>query len=97
MYAIRSYYDISIGENFYSNFNLVILDCAQVKIGNDVLIGPNVAIYAATHPVDAKERLEEWEYSRGITIGNGVWVGGNTVINPGVTIGDNAVIRNNFV
>ena len=83
---------ISIGENFYSNFNLVVLDCAEVTIGDDVMIGPNVALYAATHPVDAKVRNEGWEYSAAITIGDGVWIGGNAVINPGVTIGANAVI-----
>ncbi len=83
---------ISIGENFYSNFNLVVLDCAAVTIGDDVMIGPNVAIYTATHPVDAKERIDGWEYSKAITIGNGVWIGGNAVINPGVTIGNHSVI-----
>ncbi|ADE53259.1 sugar O-acetyltransferase [Coraliomargarita akajimensis] len=83
---------IKIGENFYSNFNLVILDCAQVTIGKDVMIGPNVALYAATHPVDATERNDGWEYAREIQIGDGVWIGGNAVINPGVRIGDNTVI-----
>ncbi|MCI8492657.1 MULTISPECIES: sugar O-acetyltransferase [Anaerotruncus] len=86
-----------VGENFYANYNLTVLDCAHVTIGDNVMLGPNVSIYTATHPLDARERASGLEMARPITIGNDVWIGGNTVINPGVTIGDGAVIGSGSV
>ena len=88
---------IEIGENFYSNYNLVILDCAHIKIGDNVFIAPNVGIYAAGHPLDVKTRNSGLEFGKPVTIGNNVWIGGSVVINPGVTIGDNAVIGSGSV
>jgi maltose O-acetyltransferase len=85
-------YNIHIGENFYANYNLIILDCADVIIGNNVLMAPNVGIYTAGHPIHHEPRNQEYEYAFPITIGNNVWIGGNVVINPGITIGDNTVI-----
>ena len=85
-------YNISVGDNFYSNHNLIILDVNKVTIGNNVLIGPNVGIYTAEHPVDAIERSKLMEYGKPISIGNNVWIGGNVAILSGVTIGDNTVI-----
>lgn len=85
-------YNIELGDNFYSNYNLIILDCAKVTIGDNVLIGPNVGIYTAGHPLDYEIRNQEYEYAFPIRIGNNVWIGGNVVINPGISIGDNAVI-----
>jgi acetyltransferase-like isoleucine patch superfamily enzyme len=85
-------YNIHLGENFFSNFNCVILDEAEVRFGNDVLLAPNVSIYTVNHPLNAGRRRAGLEYGRPVTIGNNVWVGGNTVILPGVTIGDNTVI-----
>lgn len=85
-------YNIEIGENFYSNYNLIILDCAKVVIGDNVMIGPNVSIYTAGHPVHYEIRNQELEYAFPVSIGKNVWIGGNVVINPGVTIGDNSVI-----
>lgn len=85
-------YNIEIGDNFYSNHNLIILDCAKVKIGDNVFVGPNVGIYTPCHPIDAKERMTFKEWAEPITIGNDVWLGGNVTILPGVTIGDNVVI-----
>lgn len=90
-------FNISIGENFYSNYNLIILDCAPVTIGDNVLLAPNVAIYAAGHPLDAGLRNSGQEYGQPVTIGDNVWVGGNTVINPGVTIGSDVVIGSGSV
>lgn len=81
-----------IGENFYSNYDCIILDIANVKIGDNVMFGPRVGLYTAGHPIDAVIRNEYYEYGKPITIGNNVWVGGNVVVNPGVTIGDNVVI-----
>lgn len=85
-------YNIHVGENFYANFNLVILDCAPVHIGENALIGPDVGIYTAGHPLDHSSRTDGLEYALPITIGNNVWIGGHVVINPGITIGDNVVI-----
>lgn len=70
----------------------MILDCAKVKIGNNVMFGPNVSVYTAGHPLDKETRNSGLEYAHPITIGNDVWIGGNVVILPGVTIGDGAVI-----
>lgn len=90
-------YNIEIGENFYSNYNLIILDCAKVSIGDNVLIAPNVSIYTAGHPIHFEPRNNEYEYALPIVIGNNVWVGGNVVINPGITIGENSVIGSGSV
>lgn len=90
-------YNIEIGENFYSNYNLIILDCAPVKIGDNVLIGPNVSIYTARHPIHYEIRNQEYEYAFPVIIGDNVWIGGNVVINPGVSIGENSVIGSGSV
>lgn len=85
-------YHIHIGKNFFANTNLVILDGADVSIGDNVFIAPNVGIYTAGHPLDIDRRNAGLEYAYPIRIGNNVWIGGNVVILPGVTIGDGAVI-----
>lgn len=88
-------YNISVGNNLQANFGLVILDCAAVTIGDNCLIAPNVHIYAATHPLDPKHRQDNddyYELAKPVKIGNNVWIGGQTTICPGVTIGDNCVI-----
>ena len=85
-------YNIEIGENFYSNHNLIILDVGKVRIGDNVQIAPNVSIYTAGHPVHPESRNSGYEYGIDITIGDNVWIGGSVTILPGVTIGDNAVI-----
>lgn len=89
--------NIEIGENFYANYNLVILDCAKVTIGDNVLIGPNVGIYTAGHPLHFELRNEEWEFAFPITIEDNVWIGGNVVLNPGVTVGRNSVVGSGSV
>ena len=85
-------YNIEIGENFYSNHNLIILDVGKVRIGDNVQVAPNVSIYTAGHPVHPDSRNSGYEYGIDITIGDNVWIGGNTCILPGVTIGKNVVI-----
>ena len=70
-------YNIFIGDNFYANHNLVILDCAEVSFGNNVFIGPNCGFYTAGHPVDAPTRNSGLEYAKPIKVGNDVWIGGN--------------------
>ena len=83
---------IEVGENFFANYNFIVLDGNYVRIGDNVWIAPNVGIYAAGHPLDVKDRIDGWEYAFPVTIGNNVWIGGSVVILGGVTIGDNAVV-----
>lgn len=90
-------YNIFLGDNFYANYNLIILDCAQVTIGDNVMIGPNVSLFTAGHPVHPEPRIAGWEFAKPITIGDNVWIGGHTVVNPGVTIGKNTVIGSGSV
>ena len=85
-------YNIFVGENFYANFNLVILDEAPVTFGDNVFIAPNCGFYTAGHPLDASERRMGLEYARPISVGNDVWIGAGVSVLPGVTIGNNCVI-----
>lgn len=85
-------FNIECGENFYINHNGVILDCAKVKFGDNVFIGPNCGFYTAIHPIKAEERNTVLESAKPITVGNNVWIGGNAVLLPGVSIGNNTVI-----
>ena len=85
-------YNIKIGDNFYSNHNLVILDPAPITFGNNVFIGPNCGFYSPSHPINPVERNSYLEYAKPIKIGNNVWFGGNITVLGGVTIGNNAVI-----
>lgn len=83
---------VHVGKNFYSNFNLVLVDDGEIYIGDRVMIGPNVTICTTGHPVYPLYRELVAHYSLPIHIGNNVWIGAHSVILPGVTIGDNAVI-----
>lgn len=85
-------YNIEIGENFYANYNLIILDCAKVTFGDNVQIAPNCGFYAVGHPLDADTRASGVEFSKPITIGNNVWIGAGVTVLAGVNIGDNTVI-----
>lgn len=85
-------YNIELGENFYANHNLVILDGAKITFGDHVFIGPNCSFYASGHPLDVCQRNEGLEYAHPITVGDNVWFGGNVVVLPGVKIGNNSVI-----
>jgi maltose O-acetyltransferase len=84
-------YNIFAGEGVYFNVNCVVLDTMKVEIGNHVFFGPNVHIYTATHPLDFMERRTV-EFSKPVVIGNDCWIGGNTVICPGVRIGEGCTI-----
>ncbi len=75
-------YNIKVGNNFYANYNLTILDCAKVSIGNNCFIAPNVSILTAGHPIHFEIRNQEYEYAFPITIEDNVWLGANVVINP---------------
>lgn len=85
-------YNIELGENFYMNVNCVILDEAKITFGNNVFIAPNCAFYTAGHPLDVEQRNRGLEYAKPIIVGNNVWIGGNVIVVPGVTIGNNCVI-----
>lgn len=85
-------YNIIVGNNFYANHNCVILDVNKVIIGENVKFGPCVQVYTATHPLDYKKRMQGVEMAYPIEIGNNVWIGGGTIICPGVKIGENSVI-----
>ena len=85
-------WNIEVGENFSANYNLTVLDVGKVTIGDNVMIAPNVSIYTAGHPVHPESRNSGYEYGIPVSIGNNVWIGGNVVILPGVSIGDNVVI-----
>lgn len=89
--------NIHVGENFFANFNLTVLDEALVVFGDNCLVGPNVSIYTACHPLSPEERNSWVEWARPVTIGNNVWIGGSATILPGVTIGDNCVIGSGSV
>ena len=89
--------NITLGDNVYFNFNCVILDVTPVVIGSDVLFGPAVQIYAATHPLSYQERRTGRELGKPVRIGSDVWIGGAVVINPGVTIGPQSVIGSGSV
>lgn len=90
-------YNIHVGENFFANFDCVILDVCEVRIGDNCFVAPGVHIYTATHPIHPTERNTMREYGKPITIGDNVWIGGRSVINPGVTIGDNVVVASGAV
>ena len=83
---------IKVGKNFFANYNCTFLDVAAITFGDNCLLGPNVSIYTAGHPVHPHSRNSRYEYGIAVTVGNDVWLGGNTVVCPGVTIGDGCVI-----
>ena len=84
--------NIEVGDNFYANYNCIILDVGKVVIGDNVMFAPNVSLFTAGHPIHPDSRNSGYEYGIPITIGDNVWIGGNVVVNPGVTIGSNSVI-----
>lgn len=90
-------YNTYVGENFYANFNCVILDVCEVRIGDNCLLAPGVHIYTATHPLHPVERVSGKEFGKPVKIGDNACIGGNAVINPGVTIGNNVVIASGSV
>lgn len=90
-------YNIHLGENFYANFDLIILDVCEVRFGRNCFIAPRVSLFTATHPLDAAERCSGVESGAPITIGDDVWIGGHSVINPGVTLGNRVVVGSGSV
>src|SRR5688572_16677050 len=85
-------YNIKLGKGVYFNFNCIVLDVTEVRIGDNVLFGPAVQIYTASHPMDAEERRSGLESGKPVVIGSDVWIGGGAIVCPGVTIGSKSVI-----
>lgn len=90
-------YNISLGDDFYANFDCVMLDGGGIEIGDHVLFGPRVGIYTSNHAIDATERINGACYAKPVKIGNNVWIGGGVHINQGVTVGDNTIIGSGSV
>ena len=88
---------ISVGENFYANYDCIMVDVCEIIIGDNVLLAPRVGIYTAGHPIDAAVRKEGLEFGKPVIIGDTVWIGGNAVIYPGVNIGSGVVIGSGSV
>lgn len=82
----------SLGDNFFCNYDCIFLDVSTIEIGDNVMFGPRVSLYTATHPLDAGVRNRGLEYALPIKIGSGSWIGGSSTILPGVTIGSNTII-----
>jgi maltose O-acetyltransferase len=90
-------YNISVGRNFYANFDCVMLDGGGITIGDNVLFGPRVGIYTSNHAIDAGERMAGACYAKPVVIGDDCWIGGGVTINPGVTIGPRSIIGSGSV
>lgn len=90
-------FNITIGDNFYANFDCVMLDGGEIEIGNNVLFGPRVGIYTSNHAIYATERIVGGCYAKPVKIGNNVWIGAGVHINQGVIIGDNTIIGSGSV
>lgn len=91
-YANWGGHHLHVGNNFYANFGLTLVDDGHIYIGDKVMIGPNVTIATANHPINSGLRSKAMQYNRDVHIGNNVWIGAGAVIVPGVTVGDNSVI-----
>lgn len=85
-------YNIFVGENFFANFNCTFLDVCPIRFGDNCMLGPNVQIYTATHPLDPVKRSSGLEFGKPITIGHNVWIGGGAILTPGITLGNNVVV-----
>jgi len=85
-------YNVKIGKNFNANFDCVFLDSNEIVFGDNILIGPGVHIYTSGHPLSGEERNSYLEFAKPVHIGSDVWIGGRSIILPGVSIGNNVVI-----
>ncbi|MFB6090561.1 MAG: sugar O-acetyltransferase [Halobellus sp.] len=90
-------YNLHVGDDFYANYDCVVLDVREVTVGDGCLLGPGVHVYTATHPLDPEVRRDGLESGEPVTIGDDVWIGGRAVLNPGVTIGDGSVVASGAV
>lgn len=89
--------NITIGNNFFANFDCIMFDGGEIKIGDNVMFGPRVGVFTSNHSIGPKERAGQWCVAQGVKIGSNVWCGANVTINPGVEIGDNTIIGSGSV
>lgn len=85
-------FNTTVGKNFYCSYDCAFLDCGAITIGDHVMLGPKVGLYAVNHPIDPEVRATGLEYGKPITIGSNVWIGGSATVCPGAVIGNNVVI-----
>lgn len=85
-------YNVSVGKRFYCNYDCVFLDCGKISIGDYVMLGPKVQIYTANHPIDPEVRRLNHDQGIPVTVGDDVWIGGGSILCPGVTVGSGSVI-----
>jgi maltose O-acetyltransferase len=84
--------NIHIGDSVFVNFLCNVIDCNEVHIGNNVMLGPSVQIYTAAHHLQAETRIQGWEVAKPIVIEDNVWIGGSAILLPGIRVGRNAVV-----
>ncbi|MWG36006.1 sugar O-acetyltransferase [Halomarina oriensis] len=89
--------NVHVGDRFFANVDCVFLDVCRIEFGDDCMLGPGVHVYTATHPLNPEERAAGLEYGKPVTVGDDVWVGGRAVLNPGVTVGDGAMVASGAV
>ena len=89
--------NITLGDNVFINYNCLLLDVCEITIGNNVMLAPNVAIYTASHPTNYRVRNSGLEYGKKVTIKDNVWICGGAIINPGITIHENAIVASGAV
>lgn len=90
-------YNISVGDDFFANYDCVFLDVCAIEFGDECMLGPGVHVYTASHPLDPVERTSGTEFGEPVTVGDRVWIGGRSVLNPGVSVGDDAVVASGAV
>jgi maltose O-acetyltransferase len=90
-------YNVAVGDDFFANYGCVFLDATSISFGDRCMLGPGVHVYAVTHPIDPDERATGRERGRPVTVRDDVWIGGRAVLNPGVTVGDGAVVASGAV
>jgi len=90
-------YNVSVGDDFFANYDCVFLDARPIEFGDECMLGPGVHVYTATHPIDPVKRTSGTEYAKPVTVGDRAWIGGRAVLNPGVTVGDDAVVASGAV
>jgi maltose O-acetyltransferase len=90
-------YNVFVGDDFFANYGCVFLDTNRVAFGDRCMLGPGVHVYTPTHPIDPDERATGRERGRPVTVGDDVWIGGRAVLNPGVTVGNEAVVASGAV
>jgi maltose O-acetyltransferase len=90
-------YNVSVGDDFFANFDCVFLDVCPIEFGDGCMLAPGVHVYTATHPLDAERRVSGREYGKPVSVGDRAWFGGRAVVNPGVTIGDDVVVASGAV